>query len=394
MKRTIAGLFITLALCSAVWAQSGQAASVAAGEGVAARVIENQVYVPVTVNGQERLWLLDCGAGASVIDKGFADELGLEKTGDVQAMGAAGTVQAGFVTVPHLRVGGIEMDSQQMVALGIAPMMRRNTGTEPAGILGYTFLSQFVTKVDFAREEVTFFRPDSFAYRGPGRAIRMDVEDNIPVVDMAVDGKFRGRWRLDLGAAAAVFHHQAAEKYDLAARSGVERLAIGVGGRKRSRLVRFADAQLAGFKVKGPIISVPLEAGGGALASTSVVGTLGNTILREFTLYLDYRHNQAIFERGGNFGKELVLDRSGLQVTGREGGSFEVLCAAPNTPAEKAGFKAGDIIESVDGVSLEELGGIGRLREMLRAAPGTRYQVDVRRGDENLSLSLVLAELF
>jgi hypothetical protein len=367
--------------------------SVAMPDLVAARVIENQVYEPVTMNGQERLWLLDCGAGASVIDKGFAEELGLEKAGDVRAMGAAGSVQAGFVTVPQLRVGGIELDSQQMVALDVAPMMRRNTGTAPAGILGYTFFSQFVTKVDFARQEVTFFRPESFAYKGPGRTIRMDIDNNIPVVEMLVEGKLRGRWRLDLGAAAAVFHHQAVAKYGLAARSGVERLAIGVGGMERHRLVRFADAQLAGFKVKRPVISVPLDGGGGALAAADYAGTLGNTILRNFTLFLDYRHNRAIFERGGNFGTDYVLDRSGLQVGVDGNGGYQVICVSPNTPAEKAGFKAGDIVESVDGVSPGELGGIGGLREKLRAAPGTRYEVEVRRGGDRLKLHLVLANI-
>jgi hypothetical protein len=395
MMKTMLGLFFVLALCSAAVVQPSQVrpGAVAAGERIAARVIENQVYVPVTVNGQERLWLLDCGAGASVIDRGFAQNLGLVESGEAEGLGAAGSVKLGLVTVPKFRVGNIELDSQQMMTMGVTELVRRHTGAAPAGILGYSFFAQFVTRVDFAREEVTLFRPEGFSYKGPGRAIPMAIEDNIPVVKMLVDGKYRGRWRLDLGAAAAVFHRHAVKEFGLAARSGVERLAIGAGGMERHRLVRFAKAELAGFEVKRPVISVPLEGGGGALAATSVVGTLGNTILRNFTVYLDYRQNRAILERGGNFGKLLVLDRSGLGVAEQEDGSFEVIHAAPGTPADSAGFKAGDIIESVNGESSAGLGGIGRLRELLRAAPGTRYAVGVRRGDDSLNLSLVLADI-
>jgi predicted aspartyl protease len=395
MYKTISGVCLLLALSSASWALPGQIrpGAVAGGEKIAARFIENHIYLPVTVAGKERLWLLDCGAGASVIDKGLAQELGLEMSGEVKAMGAAGSVRTGFVTVPRLRVAGIELDSQPMVVLEIAELMRRNIGTEPAGILGYDFLSRFVTKVDFAREEVTFFRPESFAYSGPGRAIPMGIEANIPVVEMQVDGKYRGQWRLDIGAAVSVFHHHAVEKFGLAARPGVERLAAGMGGMQRHRLVRFADAELAGFKVKRPVISVPLEAGPGALSGTSVLGTVGNSVLHNFVLYLDYQGGRLIVEKGSGFGKPLVIDRSGLQVGRIDSGSFQVICAAPNTPADKAGFKTGDIIEAVDGQSPEALGGVGRLREMLRAAPGTRYQVAVRRGDAVLNLELKLEEL-
>lgn len=163
---------------------------------------------------------------------------------------------------------------------------------------------------------------------------------------------------------------------------------------QRVRLVRFGQVKLAGFKVEDPILSVPLEGDGGALASTDVVGTLGNSILRNFTLFLDYRNNRVTFEPGANFGRKLVFDRSGLQVSRIDDGSITVVCAAPETPADKAGFKAGDVIETVNGASPEALGGIGRLREMLRATPGTRYDVAVRRGDARLNLILVLEELF
>lgn len=395
MRKNIAGLCLILAAVAAASAQPGQAEPrpVAGGERIAAQFIESHIYLPVTVAGKERLWLLDCGAGASVIDKGLAQELGLEMSGEVKAMGAAGSVTTGFVTVPRLRVAGVELDSQPMVVLGIAELMRRNIGTEPAGILGYDFLSRFVTKVDFAREEVTFFKPESFAYSGPGRAIPMRVEANIPVVEMQVDGKYRGQWRLDIGAAVSVFHHHAVEKFGLAARTGVERVAAGMGGKQRHRLVRFADAELAGFKVKRPVISVPLEAGPGALSGTNVLGTVGNSVLHNFVLYLDYQGSRLIVEKGPGFGKPLVIDRSGLQVGRTDDGSFEVICTAPSTPADKAGFKTGDIIEAVNGQSPEALGGIGRLREMLRAAPGTRYQFAVRRGDAELSLELKLEDI-
>ena len=396
MRRRAPGSCLMLAIGVAGCALPGRVrpGAVATGERIAVQFIENHIYLPVTVAGKERLWILDCGAGGSVIDKGFAQELGLDMSGEVEAMGASGSVKTGFVTVPRLSVGGIELDSQPMVVLEIAQLMRRNAGTEPAGILGYDFISRFVTRVDFAGEEVTFYQPDGFSYQGPGRQVPMRLTGNIPAVEMEVDGTAPGWWRLDLGASVTTFHRHAVEQYRLAERRGVDRVAGGVGGLQRVRLVRFGHTEVAGFRVEGPIVSVPLEGEHGALAATDMVGTLGNSILRNFTLFLDYRNNRVIFERGADFGRELVIDRSGLQVSRTDSGGFEVVCVAANTPAEKAGFRTGDVIKAVDGRSSEALGGLSRLRELLRAAPGTRYQLAALRGDARLNLTLVLEDLF
>lgn len=42
------------------------------------------------MNGDERLWILDTGAGISVVDNAMAEELGLETEGDLKAVGAGG----------------------------------------------------------------------------------------------------------------------------------------------------------------------------------------------------------------------------------------------------------------------------------------------------------------
>ncbi|MFO7649735.1 MAG: retropepsin-like aspartic protease [bacterium] len=256
----------------------------ASGERVAAQFIESHIYVPVTIAGRERLWVLDCGAGGSVIDREFAEELKLAVTGDVEAVGASGSVKAGFATVPGLSVGGMDFDSQPMVVLDIAEMMREAIGTAPAGIIGYDFISRFVTRIDFAEQSVTFYRPEEFEYRGDGKQVTMRLAGNIPTVEMAVDGAGTGWWRLDIGASVSTFHHQGVLKYRLAELPGVQRVARGVGGRQRVNWVRLGHAELAGYRVEKPLFSVPLEGAGGALASSNVAGTLGNSVLRNFSL--------------------------------------------------------------------------------------------------------------
>jgi len=99
-------------------------------------------------------------------------------------------------------------------------------------------------------------------------------------------------------------------------------------------------------------------------------------------------------EKGSGFGKPYVPDRSGLQVMEGDCGRLEVTCAAAGTPAEKAGFRAGDIVTSVDNRGPEEFGGLLALRRMLRAEAGKTYEFKVARQDTTLRLKLTLEDLF
>ena len=356
--------------------------------------IENHIYVPVSVNGQERLWVFDTGAGASVIDAAFAQELDLKTVGEVQAMGASGTVPAKFVEVPGFVLGDINQGEQTMVALDIATLLRGRSGIEVAGILGFDFVSQFVTRVDFANATLTFTRPDEFEYQGTGHELAMIFANNIPAVEFAVEDSLGGLWRLDLGAAVSVFHHPAVAAHNLTDRPGVELLAGGIGGLALNRIVRFASAELAGYRLERPLVMVPLEPGPGALANGRYMGTLGSSVLYNFILTMDYPGSRVFVEPNENFGQRFPFDRSGLQLERAESGGVSVRYVSPGTPAAESGLAAGDEVVAVDGQAVEEIGGLVQVRDLLRDEPGTSRGVLVRRGEKEREFEITLRDLF
>ncbi|MCK4681105.1 aspartyl protease family protein, partial [bacterium] len=104
--------------------------------------IERHIFLPVVVDGSESLWVLDSGASASVIDRGYAESLGLELSGEIKGQGAGNTVDVAFATLPPFSVQGIEFKEQQIAVIELAGLFKSTSDLEVRGILGYDFLSR------------------------------------------------------------------------------------------------------------------------------------------------------------------------------------------------------------------------------------------------------------
>jgi C-terminal processing protease CtpA/Prc len=111
-------------------------------------------------------------------------------------------------------------------------------------------------------------------------------------------------------------------------------------------------------------------------------------------LYLDYARQQIIVERGADFDTEFPRTKSGLQVVLSDDGEWETYFVSPGTPADKAGFEIGDVVESINGIDVEHLGGLIALRKLMRGEAGTKYEFGVRREGKEKTLKLTLRDLF
>ncbi|MEP0827627.1 MAG: aspartyl protease family protein [bacterium] len=360
-------------------------------ENIPFRFSGNHLYIPVTVNCKERYWILDTGAGMSVISKEFAEELGLELKGDMKGKGAGGSVDISFATLPSLSLRGIEFDQQTVAAIDMTEL-NRLIDIESAGILGFDFLSRFVTKVDYAAQLVSFYDPETFKYEGPGVELPLYFKNSVFMVSATLDNEHSGSWLFDLGASNTSLDGGYALRKGFSSRRGVERLGRGAGQEFLSKGVRCKSLELGGFIIENPIIGFEISKVDTAHISDEI-GTLGNSTFRHFVIYCDYHREKVILEKGANFNKEYPVDRSGLQLKRGSGKNIEVLFVAGGTPAEKAGFQTADIIKSINGIRMEHLGELSQLRLLLSEKAGTEYSFAVERGGKELRLKLKLENL-
>ncbi len=354
--------------------------------------VENNIYLYVTINGEKRLWLLDNGASMSIIDADYVKTLGLKPEGEIKGLGIASVFDLSFVTFPPYRVGAIRFNPQKIFSY--KGLSNKLYDSAVVGILGHDFLSRFVVKIDYASKALSLYHPDKFKYKGSGKIIDAPLRDKIFAVPVIVDDKYKGKWTLDIGAFDMSFNYPYAKDNNLLGLKGLERVSADLGGQHAEKTVRFKSVELGGYKLLNPLINIPEIKGKGSNYSREIVGNMGNNLLRHFVIYLDYKRQQVIVEKGKDFEKNFAEDKSGLLIGTGADGFPEIVFVASETPASKAGFTGSDIIRKINGVNVDSLGGADGVRALLSKEEGTEYNIEVLHDGNIMEFKLVLKDLY
>jgi hypothetical protein len=294
------------------------------------------------------------------------------------------------VQLPELALPGLRIRyAAECIQIPLAEFMHRFLGSDAVGILGFDFLSRVVTKIDYAKRTVSFYDPQRFEYSGDGMVQELEITSQQAHLPVMIEGEPTGRWMLDTGASGSMFSHWFARENGFLDQDTHTYVGAGAGGRMEIAFRRFGSATLAGLEIAEPLLFYPKQ-GGGVLADRSCTGLVGYSLLRGFVVYLDLPGRRLILEKGDDFGSAFVFDKSGIQLAYGEDDELVLLHVASDTPAHESGFAAGDIILQVNGEPPPREIGLIRMRERLNGESGTKLHITVLRGDEEITLPLVL----
>lgn len=142
-------------------------------EDIPFQFIENHLFINVNLKEEETLRILDTGAGMSVIDADYARKIGPRSKGSMKGDAVVNTTDVSFITLPPFRINGIRFKEQKIACVRFSQLLKEAYGLDVAGVLGYDFLSRFVTRIDYAGEKISFYSPDAFTYSGDGKIIEL-----------------------------------------------------------------------------------------------------------------------------------------------------------------------------------------------------------------------------
>ena len=354
------------------------------------RLRGEHIYLSGEINGEVINILLDSGAGATVLDSSKAAELGLSGTGRLPARGIGGTREFSFVEVDSYSAAGAVVREQTLAVMPVSDEFYPATGERIDLILGYDFLSRFVTVIDYGRETITLFDPQDFQVPEGVSIIPAERSMSLLSVNAVLEDSVPVSLLLDTGAGGNI--HLTGSFFRehpdfLSGRDSFETEIQGVGGSESITGFRVSSIELGDYSVPGGLCS---SFHGGDMFS-AYDGILGNGILSRFVLYLDYRSGRVMLEPSSLFDAGLPesLTGMGLEIVRDR---LRVRTVIEGSPADESGIRAGDILLELDGTAVTA-GHLGRMESLLPDSSGERVTVRVEREGAPIEIQLVTGRL-
>jgi len=257
------------------------------------------ITLTATINGERKaLFILDSGASMNLYDKAALAGLHIEEVGAIPAQGVSGFDQVSLVQTDSVQIGELTLLGQVggVIDLGWLAAMQ-DTSYVFGGLLGYDFLSRFPVMIDYKKNELTVFNPESFEAPAGGIEVPFSLTMQVPTVEATVAG-VSGDFIVDLGNAMSLILHKPffdSNGMDtLLADVGRNKVQTGgVGGAGMGITATVPELSFGSVTIDNVEAVVPeTEAGFGG--SREVAGNIGNELLSRYTVLFDYANDRMI----------------------------------------------------------------------------------------------------
>lgn len=358
----------------------------------------NLIVVPVVLNNQIPLkFIVDTGVRTTILtEKAFSDILGLKyvKKYEIAGIGQQQTVEAFVTNNVALTLPGVSGRGHAMLVLNEDYLELRNyLGVDVHGILGYELFSRFIVHVDYDKRMLTLTTPEYFKHRRSFDKIPITVEDTKPYVKAFVsygrDQYVPVKLLIDTGASHGILlEKESSEKIYVPEKNIISELGRGIGGRLEGQIARLNYFHIGKHCWPDPIATFPKSnAVLDSLKYGNVErnGAIGGEILSRFEVIFDFPREHIYLKRSRSFKEEFNYNLSGLSVKakGSRLNTFEIVEIRENSPGAEAGFKEGDIILAINGLSVKNMT-LNHITNYLNLKENKKIKIEVQRGDEQI----------
>ncbi len=397
----------------------------------------NLIIIPMEVNGIELNFVLDTGASKTVIfTLNERDSLVLNNTQNVElrGIGTGEPIQAILSEKNNTKIGNIIGVNQTIYMVYDEHFdFSSKVGMTIHGIIGYEFLKNFVTTIDYTNKLILVEISSHFKTPKSKKYSRLDLtfHQNKPYLDGKIklpgSSEFDVKMLIDTGNSDALWIFEDHKKNVLCPTPFfVDYLGEGLSGSIEGKRTKIQSFQFGEYKFENPTIAF-LDSTATAYARVFEErnGSIGNQIMNRFKIILDYPNKTIFLKKNKSFSKEFRYNRTGIELsyfgktlvqnkaipsdnsyTNQSNGHviafmidyvyefkplYGIYKIRKDSPADVAGLKVNDMLYSIDGklaqeFELEEInhifqGDIGRYLTIQVDRNGIRYTYKLQLKD-------------
>lgn len=289
------------------------------------RLINNLIFIPVTVNGVELNFLLDTGVDETILlsidDKEDLSLNDVEKI-NLRGLGKNESIEGLKSSNNKLSIKGlVDKNHTLFIVLDQSFNFSSHIGIPVNGILGYSFFKNNLIEINYDKKRITFYesiksRPKKL---NNFTKIPITIEKNKPYATALIEineEEFDAKLLLDIGNTDAIWVFQGIDKkIEIPAKNFDDFLGTGFSGGIFGKRVKISKFKLNQFEFDYPIIAMPDAQ---SVKSVNMVqnriGSIGSEIFKRFTVVFDYKSNQLYLRKGHQFNAPFHYNMSGIDV--------------------------------------------------------------------------------
>ncbi|ULQ51617.1 aspartyl protease family protein [Flavihumibacter fluvii] len=295
-------------------------------------------------------FILDTGSGGISLDSTTVEHFRIpNEASDKTIRGIAGLKKVRFANNHRLKFPGLTVDSLNF-HINDYDILTSVYGEKIDGIIGYSFLSRYIVKLDYDTLLMFVYSKGNMKYPKGGFLLKPTLA-SIPIIPARLNESevVNTRYFFDTGAGLSLLLTE-----DFVADSSVfskkkkiySTQAEGLGGKTYMRLTTVKEFRIGPYKFK----KVPTYIFDDEYNVTNypyLGGLIGNDLLRRFNVIINYERRDIYLMPNRHFREPFDYAYTGLGIYFING-QVTVTDVMPGSPSEKAGFMEGDIIIAIN----------------------------------------------
>jgi Aspartyl protease/PDZ domain len=302
-------------------------------------------------NSQDSLnFILDTGSGGISLDSLTVLQLKIPtELSDKTIRGIAGIRKVSFAYNNTLHLPGLRTDSLNF-HINDYDILTSVYGEHIDGIIGYSFFSRYIVKIDYDSLLIHIYSKGSIKYPRGGYLLKPLLVNLLIQTARIKDGQDRtARFYFDTGAGLCLL--LSTDFVDDSTLFSPKRKKVltqveGLGGKKQMELTTVKSFHLGPYKFK-KVPAYVFEDEYNVTSYPYLGGLIGNDLLRRFNVIINYERRDVFITPNTHFRDLFDYSYTGLNfyVVMNEVVITDVM---KDSPAEKAGFQPDDIIMAVN----------------------------------------------
>lgn len=404
------------------------------------KLINNLIFVPVTVNGVELTFLLDSGIAETLLfslENKTVDFKNTEKI-TFKGLGETVSIEALKSIKNNVVIGKNFLDKAHTIFLVLDEdfNISQDIGIPVNGIIGYYFFKNHPVEINYIKKTITVYKDQSQFPKKIKRfsGFPMSVEYSKPYMMADVELKHEkesSKLLLDLGNTDSVWLFPALIKNFIYNRPNIDDfLGRGFSGDIFGKRSRINSLSIGNFRFNKPVASMPDEY---SIQHLKLVndrkGSIGSEILRRFTVIFDYPDRKIYFNANKDVNDPFLIDGSGLEIkqdgllwekeevrvktakvnpssnainvldNGAESFQYKftlkplflVSGTRKDSPAQKAGILKNDKLIAIDGKQTKEMS-LNKIQQILKTNVNRNINIEIERNGILLKFQLTLSD--